>query len=357
MECLGLTLPNITFRWRTIAAAIGVGVVAVLAAHFLWTNERRVVETKLLPPDTPPAEYLYLDSDRVLAYLGQVEGGLTDKEKRLISEKESVSASLKGGLIADINGSAERQSSVEQTVTPAATDRFFTLLIKLRSGREQRGGQSFHWLQEVDARLDQSASRGQVKETLGRLHEGDFVRIGDARLNVPTYAALAPRTRYAARLQVRSTSAAPRALSALESDIKRYLRSLGADPVLPFVIRTTAAGRPLPGGATYFVPARYSALLDNARLLAGNLTVVGKVVYINPGRAVRFRCRERAGASSSLCYLDRETVVKFAPALQHAGVRLLESLGMRRRRILADVRRSVSFSPPLVVVLPVAIYQ
>jgi hypothetical protein len=70
-----------------------------------------VSATKLLPPDTPPAEYLYLDTDRVLAYLGQIEGGLPASAKRTESETATASASLKGGLIAEVNGTAQRSTS------------------------------------------------------------------------------------------------------------------------------------------------------------------------------------------------------------------------------------------------------
>ncbi len=347
----------------TVLLACAVG---IPASHFLWTNEKRVVETKLLPPDTPPAEYLYLDSSRVLAYLGQVVGGLTQSEKRLVLEKEATTASVKGGLLADISGSAERQSSVEETVTPAATDRFFKLLILLRSGRAERGGKSFAWMRELNADIDPGA-RGPRQHLLDRslrvvseLHEGDFVRIADAELALPAYAALAPRTRYAARLPsqpVTGKEAPQPSLSRLEKDVRGYLRLLGPDPVLPFVVRTRIQQRTVVGGPTFFVPARYSALLDNARLLAGKLTVVGKVVYVDPRRAAG--CSRGARRKRLRCsYVDTQTVVKFAPALQRAARRLLTSLGIPRHTdILGAVSRSVQFSAPIAVVLPVAIYQ
>src|SRR5438034_5614970 len=75
----------------TVAGSIVVGLVI---GHYVLTVEKSVVRTRLLPPDTPPAEYLYLDEPRVLAYLGQIEGGLTAAEKRTASQTESVNASL-----------------------------------------------------------------------------------------------------------------------------------------------------------------------------------------------------------------------------------------------------------------------
>lgn len=108
---------------------------------------------------------------------------------------------------------------------------------------------------------------------------------------------------------------------------------------------------------TFLVPARYTALLDNARLLAGNLTIVGKVVYKDPRLPGEDRCPEPGEKGLPCRYFDRETVSTFAPALQGAPASVLESLGMRREDVFARVRASVTFGVPLVVVLPVAIYQ
>jgi hypothetical protein len=341
------------------AGGITTLVVGVLAGHFLWENERRVVQTKLLPPDTPPAEYLYLDSPRVLAYLGQIEGGLTKSEKRIASQTESRAAALKGGLLAEISGSAQSQTSIEQVVTPAATDRFFSLLIKLRSGREERNDRSTPWLHNIDARLTEPAAGEGIRRRLTRIHEGQFVRIYNAHLYLPPYAAVAPRARYSASYlggditQPRRPLYAP--ISQREQQrLTRYLAGLGPDPVLPFVLPTLTAERHAESPVTFFVPARYSGLLDNARLLAGNLTVVGKVTYIDPRNDEA--CLPKDGAGVACSYFDRQTLATFAPALQ-ASKRLLPSLGMNERDVERSVRASVTFRAPVVVVLPLAIYQ
>jgi hypothetical protein len=345
----------------THAVAIGSGIIvaliAVVAGHFLWTNEKLVVRTKLLPPDTPPAEYLYLDSQRTLAYLGQIEGGLTENEKRTESESESQSASLKGGLLAEINGSVQRQASIESTVTPAATDRFFTLLIKLRLGRERRGKHDTPWLHEIDAHLDNPRSAAATRKELLTIHEGDFVRISSAHLYLPPYAAVTPRARYAASYLGGDISQPAQPLYApisrrAQLNIKRYLTTLGADPVMPFVLPTLTADRTATTPVIFFVPARYSGLLDNPRLLAGTLTVVGKVTYIDA------RLPSDPSCGTVPCrYLDRQTLTTFAPALQKAPTAVLRTLGIKRADILRKVKASVSFRTPIAVVLPVAIYQ
>lgn len=340
-----------------IGVAIVTAIVVLFAGHLLWTNEKRVVQTKLLPPDTPPAEYLYLDSDRALAYLGQIEGGLTANEKRTESETESQQATLKGGLLAEINGQIQRQASIEATVTPAATDRFFTLLIKLRSGREQRGRHEFGWLRTIDARLDHANDAEKLRRQLLDLHEGDFVRIENAHLFLPGYASITPRARYAASYlrgditQPRQPLYAPVSANAQRA-IKRYLTALGADPTLPFVVPTLTSGRTANTPIIFFVPTRYSDLLDNPRLLASNLTVVGKVTYLDPRRPNDQRC-----ASVPCTYVDRETLSVFAPALKKAPKAVLQGLGIDRAQALGLVKTSVTFHAPVAVVLPVAIYQ
>jgi hypothetical protein len=347
----------VTKHVAAIGSAVLAAVIAVFAGHFLWTNEDLVVHTKLLPPDTPPAEYLYLDSERALAYLGQVEGGLTASEIRTESETESQSASLKGGLLAEINGSRQRQASVQSTVTPDATDRFFTLLIKLRSGREKHASQSSPWLHEIDAHLDRPTGGDAVRKQLLHLREGDFVRISDAHLYLPPYAAITPRARYAASYLGGDISQPARPLYApisprSQQAIKRYLTTLGADPILPFVLPTLTAGLSAKTPVIFFVPARYSDLLDNPRLLAGNLTVVGKVVYVD--------AREPADQSCTVVpctYLDRQTLTTFAPALQKAPQTVLHSLKINRSDVLQKVKASATFHSPIAVVLPVAIYQ
>jgi hypothetical protein len=354
--------------WRFVrghaAGIVAVGatvVVGLIAGRFLFDHQ--VVRTKLLPPDTPPAEYLYLDSGRVLAYLGQIEGGLTASEKRTVSESESESASLKGGLLADVSGSAQSQTSIESVVTPAATDRFFTMLIKLRAGQEDIAGHKSAWLHNIDARLPSPDGGDRIRKSLHDVHEGDFVRISNAHLFLAPYAAVTPRARYAASYLGGDIQEPRQPLYAPVSErgqkgLKRYLKLLPSDPVLPFVLPTLTVDRQATNPVTFFIPARYSALLDNARLLASNLTVVGKVTYVDNRIAGSTSCPSPANRSAVPCtYSDLQTLTTFAPALQKAPDSLLSNLGVKRKDVLRRVRDSVTFRAPIVVVLPVAIYQ
>jgi hypothetical protein len=352
---------------------LATGVVAVfvglLAGHVFWTVEKQVTRTKLLPPDTPPAEYLYLDPQRVLAYLGQIRGGLTEKEKRVASETQQVSGSVKG-LIGDVDASEQSQTSVEQVVTPAATDRFFSLLVELRNGREQQNGRDSPWLKSVN--LDTTGPKNTaatVDETLKSVQVGDFLRVTHAHLVLPRYAAVAPKVRYAALVLPPYSPDAPRvrydaathgpALTPVSVRQRRrvnaYLRRLGANPPLPFIVWARKGGQVDPEVPTFFVPATYAGLLDNDRLLASDVTIVGKVIYENPNVLDGSECVEQP--YSGCTYVDRQTVTTFAPALKKAQKSVLARLRISAGGAGTSVRRSVTFKAPMLVVLPVAIYE
>jgi hypothetical protein len=206
----------------------------------------------------------------------------------------------------------------------------------------------------MDARMRRN-SRHDLAQPLERLAEGDFLRLRVAHIFLAPFAALAPRAAYAAPyvdgqfLRRQAGDVRPE----VGPDVAAYLAQLGEDPELPFVVPILdMKGKPL---MTFIVPARYSGLLDNARLLAGNLTVVGKVIYIerrfpgdpNCNNLTRFGCT----------YVDHTTAQTFAPALQKASPAVRRLLGLGDQSPAEFVRESVTFTGPLVVLLPVAIFQ
>jgi len=88
---------------------------------------------KQASPDIPPVEFAYLDSGRVLAYLGQIEGGLAASQNRSSSAKRTTKASLTAKEIAAAEASAESLRESSETVTLTEADRFYTLLRILRA--------------------------------------------------------------------------------------------------------------------------------------------------------------------------------------------------------------------------------
>jgi hypothetical protein len=73
-----------------------------------------------------------------------------------------------------VGGSSSRDESVEETVTPTATTRFYRLLDRL----SDKG-----YLRELNA----SSRPAAFATALGEIPEGFFVRIAGCRLRVPTY--------------------------------------------------------------------------------------------------------------------------------------------------------------------------
>ena len=195
--------------------------------------------------------------------------------------------------------------------------------------------------------------------------EGDFVRLSSTPLYLPQYAAMPPRARYARAYRGPWLDHAGRPMRSikparLDVAINHYLHELGSDPVLPFVVPTRWKGSDTPAddAPMFFVPARYSGLLDNARLVAGNLTVVGKVIYLDNRLANDPQCAPKAAGREERCiYVDRQTIATFAPALGRAPEAVLRLLHMKSGDVTADVAASVRFRPPIVVILPLAIYQ
>jgi hypothetical protein len=248
-------------------------------------------------------------------------------------------------------------------VTPLATDRFFKLLVELRSGGENRHKTRVPWLQTVDAQVRTSDDERVLRRTLATLQEGDFIRIANARMYLPPFAALVPRARYAAAYvggKYRATQplSSHQAPAKQQRSVNRYLRALGADPVLPFVAPTVSSdGHPTTAGK-FVIPARYGSLLDNARLLSGSLTVVGKVIYLDRRTQRDRRCAHRAGMRAPLCaYFDRQSAATFAVALDRAPATVPQLLALPAHRIGPSVAAALRFRSPVVVVLPVAIYQ
>jgi hypothetical protein len=103
---------------------------------------------------------------------------------------------------------------------------------------------------------------------------------------------------------------------------------------------------------------RVSGLTSEPSSLAGEMTIVGKLIYVDP------RVQERVSKRdpNPPFWTDRETVHTFAPALEHAQAPLLQMLHLgdyasRRAKLGVLVHDSVTFSAPLAVVLPIAIYQ
>ena len=159
---------------RVLTFSAGIAAGAAVVALSWWLVGGGGSGSSLLQgdPGIAPPEYAYLDNARVLAYLGQIEGGLSTSEK----VTEQVTRTRNGGVAASglqVGASSSQQQFVERVVTPTATARFYRLLDLLRA----KG-----YLETVNY------GRGLSLRFLNRVSEGDFVRINGCRMRLPTYA-------------------------------------------------------------------------------------------------------------------------------------------------------------------------
>jgi hypothetical protein len=357
-------------RFGAFALALMVGGVAGYVIYDIFHSQSR---NEVVAPDTPPGEYIYLDRDRVHSYLSQIVDGLADSEKRTLAETEDLSAEIKAGA-AGLGGKRSQSSSFEAQIRPTPADRFYLLLRLLRDGTsKQENGDSAPWLFDLHA----NAADGQRGyDAACQIREGDFVRIHEAHLLLSPYAAVLPKATYAVlnrRTPTGSVAQPDQKLfaphnRAQKRAIRRYQRLLGRDPRLPFVVRTTWA---VPHAApstrmTFFIPARYSSLRNEPSLISGTLTVVGKVVYRNLSRRVagskgdRIDCGDVPDLPNvPKTYLDRQTVATFVPALNinTAPKFVFDNLRFKVGSVVKDVTANMTVTPPLMVVVPIAMFQ
>jgi hypothetical protein len=376
---------------KAVAVAILVAVAAVVIVEIargdihLGSAGRPPSAEDLPPADLAPAEYVYLDSSRVSAYLGQAVGGLGPSETRTQQLTDNVNASLSAGTTAQLGASEQAQSMTQTTVTATAADHFYTFLRLLRKTGELHPStsganddcsarDSTRWLGDVDA----SAAAGTIAARLACIGQGNFVRVTNAHLYLPPYAHALPRAQNAsvfydrfAKLNISLN--APTLPAVVQHDVTSYQKIVGRNPRLPFVATTIGVvTRAQPAPVTFFVPARYKGLTREPSLLSAPVTVMGKIVYMS-----------LAPNHSRTGYTDVPTVTTFGRAMlaaRHFSSLFLSALGLcgsTKSRghakaktprgggpqcdspgaTIAHLRHSVTFKSPVVVILPLAIYD
>lgn len=219
-----------------------------------WAFRHHAADPFAVKSDFAPAEYLYLDQTRVVAFLSQIDGGLTSTEKRTLSHLESVNANVQAASGFQAGGTSQDQSALETTVTPTAASQFYRLESLLRQKK---------YIHRLDAR---PADPRQFFAALN--HEGDFAFITGCRLVLPNFA--------------------------------RLYQYLKGPPLLPLTL-TVASGSA--EGIRILFPVSYAALANEPSLFSTDLTVVGKVVRV---------------VSSSSRYSDSPSLLAFRRAVsQH----------------------------------------
>ncbi len=284
-----------------------------------------------------PGEHLYLDDERVDAYLGQLRGGLAPSERQQVSVTRSRNAELALQQVVQVGASVEEQQLVERTVSSRAADRFYLLEAELMS----RFGQSEH----VGFRYRRVRANAEGCRQIRRgavIRPGQIIRITGAHLRVPTYALALAKVAHAAQFLAshQADRVSPEALSQLaelrQASLQRFVAGFGTDPRLPFRLEVGS-------NCAIFLPARYSKLVDAPSLLTGQVTVVGKVV--------------RTLAGEGKTYFDVETAARYGRAVQDADPAIQHVLGFAGADSREVVNESARVGAPALVVLPLAIYK
>jgi hypothetical protein len=286
----------------------------------------------------PPGEHLYLDDERVDAYLSQLRGGLAPSERQQVSVTRSRNAQLALQQVVQVGASVEEQQLVERTVSSRAADRFYLLEAELlaRFGKSDKPGLVFRRVRAIGIGCRQ-IERGMVRS-------GQIVRITGAHLRVPTYALALAKVAHAAQFRTPSQEpVSPEDLSELaekrQAGLQRFVEGFGTDPRLPF--RVVIPHRR--GECAVFIPARYSKLVDAPSLLTGQVTVMGKVV------------RTLTGDTKE--YFDVETAARYGRAAVEADRPVQRVLELDDGDPRELVNYSARVSAPALVVLPLAIYK
>jgi hypothetical protein len=337
---------------------VGLGAVALLWLYLSRGNDAGALEQD---PGIPPPEYAYLDDARVVNYLGQIEGGLSGPETR----SRKVTDTRTGGVAAggvELGGSSSGEQSVTETVTPTTTAQFYRLLDRL----SDKG-----YLRELNASSGQTA----FAKALGAVPEGFFVRIAGCKLRVPTYVQMnevisdsrgaisADRAWVTAVSGTDEEQMATKIAEAEASGAKamtgiaqyqltvqderrlkraatRFDAAIGANPPVPLA---SCTGKQLETRQKpdLLFPVGLDALTKERSLLAGPVTIVGKVV-----RQVRL---------PSDVYVDRKAVAAYSNAVFAMDDALGDFQG--EASLGSELSEDVTVSPPGAVILPIAIYK
>jgi hypothetical protein len=289
-----------------------------------------------------PAEYVYLDSARVDAYLGQLQNGLAKSEQQSVTHVGTKSASVTAGSALSIGGSVTDTQSVERTVTPDEGDRLYQLLEDLHRQFSDR-------IKPVDLRSVSDPS-GVVES----IPEFDFIELRNARLSIPSFALPVPSLSLGVQTVLKGQKPiSPTNLATTIADhpgeIQHYLKGFGAGATFP--LRVVSTG---PGHDGILVPVLLSGLFSSSSLIDGDVTILGIVVrQIHTGASAPGPYHVEDSK-----YFDASSAVATERALNKiprdlAGVLHLPA---DRAGINNLVNQSEALGTPGTVILPIAIY-
>jgi hypothetical protein len=351
-------------RHLLLAAAALVGAAAVgLAWLFAGRGGDASVSASLASlgqaPGIAPPAYAYLDNPSVALYLGQLEGGIATSEQLTQQLTQGKTAGVSAGGLS-LGGQTGSSASAERVVTPTATARFYQLLDLL--GKDG-------YLHTIDM----AATPAEIRRAFGAVPEGSFVELHNCQLALPSYVQLGQLSaggggylsvgnayglagqispvdfytlqvaeRLAGQLKAPTvgygtgTPLPERKEKVLARAINRLSAVVARNPRVPL---STCDGKVdfKSHGVDLLFPIRLGNLSGEQSLLAGPVTVVGKLV--------------RSVKTGNADYVDNASLTTFAAPV--AGVDQAASAELLTNELDADT----SVLSPGAVILPVAIYK
>jgi hypothetical protein len=293
---------------HSVPAKVAVVVtIVVLTAAGGWYFGKRHAESLAYQARIPPVEFLYLDGDRILGFLAEMEGGETGPIRRISKDIKSVDASASEGGFA-VGASAQHETAAESTLTRTESSALDLLLDDLHEN--DRHGIRVHAIS-----LNGPGALKQVKE-------GMLVRFVTHYLLSPGYIRPYVVVRQSATLAALFPQAPGNSADARRSKLQRRLaesfaHKVGPDPRLTFAVSPpTPAGEP---ALKLLMPMHYHGLTDERSLLekgrddytGGRLVVVGKVVRVFEHKTAihcqeEHRCQAPEGVPEYIDYATRE---------------------------------------------------
>lgn len=379
--------------WGRHSGRIAVGCLIVLCAVvglWLWSTrgDAGAVDRFAFRSTALPAEYAYLDRERVGSYFAQIRGG----ESR--SEQQSVLTARSGKLVVNSGTAIEGgiEARTERTVNRIVTATDAANFLALRDALDDPDLQDPVRLRVLDANQRRKRFAASVVE----IHEGDFVLIRNAQVQIPAYAqpydaikrfgSVAVET---ARLANPGSPAADKAAErrAGLAAVAYARRRIGPAPRVVLNLGSrwasdeptfgrTVDGKPVPGcpanrrlwpkfgnvwpeapqpNARILVPIQYALLSPEPSLISGGRsTILGKAVRVlTPPEKPRVRPRVH-----DVCYRDVGTYSLFGLQERFLPEGVLRRLrGVTRERIRRSLASDTAVIAPAAVVLPIAIYK
>lgn len=319
---------------KAIGTVALVAAVAVLAFSRMSSGHAGVASPF---PAAGPAEFLYLDGTRVLAYLAQFDGGNFTSEQLTSKLASSQNSTIAVEKALELGQSSEQERSVVKQISPTAAGNFIELLSKLEG---LPNGLTTVGLDRFD-------------EDVQELTEGQFVRFRTHALTSPVYlnpylAVRDPDT-LSTLLPMPATGLDRARVEAERIGVRHFVGAVGTDPRVVFALRPTSereheaqTGLAGNGGTTgpgtpsaaqrraekerrtkaeeahvqYLMPLDARLITEERSLLkfgGGEFTVVGKIVRIFP----------EGGDDHRPAYVDSPTEETWAQPLATAPLKLL----------------------------------